>query len=251
MEAYIFDIQKFSLHDGPGIRTTVFFLGCNLRCAWCANPESQPMRPVRMDDKPAGRLYSLEEVVQEVLKDKPFYEQSGGGVTLSGGEPLLQPAFVLALIDRLHEEAVTVGIETAADVPEEIFLSVLEKLDFVQIDIKHWNQARHRAGTGVGTDRILANIRAALQSGRRVILRIPVIPGYNDSLEDAAGFAALLGEMGAGEVQLMPFHQFGEDKYKKLGREYAYAGVPQLHDEDLEAYAGVLRAAGLRVQVGG
>ena len=246
MKALLFNIQKFCLHDGYGIRTTLFFKGCNLRCGWCSNPESQSTLP---DE--AGRYYTLEEIMETVLKDKPFYDKSGGGVTLSGGEPLLQAEFVCALCDALHASGVSVGLETAANIPEHIFAEILSKCDFAQIDIKHWDYEKHLQGTGVGNTLILRNVRYALDSSKPVMLRVPVIPGYNDSPDDARAFAALLHELGAKDVQLLPFHQLGEMKYSNLNMPYAYAGVPQMHDEDLAVFAKVLTSVGITVQIGG
>ena len=251
MKALIFNIQRFSLHDGNGIRTTVFFKGCNLRCKWCANPESLSTEPEMMENAEIGRYYTLDELMSELLKDKAFYDKSGGGVTLSGGEPLLQAEFVCALCDALHDNGISVGIETAANVPLNVFADVLSKIDFALIDLKHHDSDQYKEGTGVGNMLILENIRYALTQRTPVTLRIPVIPGYNDSIEDAHMFAKLLGELGAKEVHVLPFHQLGDNKYKKLGLPYDYAGVPQLHDEDLEAFAGTLSSSGLKVQIGG
>lgn len=265
MEAVIFNIQKFSLHDGPGIRTAVFFKGCNLRCKWCANPESFSGR---------GRHYTLDEVLSEVLKDKPFYASSGGGVTLTGGEPLLQPEFVCALCDALHAEGVNIAVETAADVPADVFERVLERCDFALIDVKHWDSEAHFRGTGSDNRRILGNLRRALARQMPVAVRIPVIPGFNDSSADARGFAELLSGFGARDVHhdarvqrvqaprlqsnlcardvhLLPFHQLGESKYAELGIPYAYAGAAQLHEDGLAEFAGIITAASLRVQIGG
>ena len=246
LTARLFNIQRFSLHDGAGIRTDAFFQGCNLRCGWCANPESQ-----EVGDAPGSREYTVEELARELVKDKPFFDRSGGGVTLTGGEPLLQVDFVAQLCERLHELGVNVAVETAACVPKEAFLRAVRALDLIHIDLKHYDDAAHRRGTGAGLGRILENIRLALKSGVPTILRIPVIPGYNDSEEDARGFAKLLAELGAREAHLLPFHQMGESKYEKMGVPYAYAGKAQLHEEDLEGLAAILRAAGLTVQIGG
>ncbi len=252
MEAILFNIQKFCLHDGPGIRSTVFFKGCNLRCYWCANPESQSrrLRP-ELGEKLRGRVWTLEEVLEELLQDKAFYDHSGGGVTLSGGEPLLQADFACALCDALHEHGIAVSIETAAAVPAPLFERVFRKLDTAHIDLKHYDPEKHRAGTGAGLERTLANIRTALAGPIPVFLRIPVIPGFNDSLDDARGFAGLLHELGTDRVQLLPFHQMGEKKYEELGRNYRLRGVAQLHDEDLDSFAAVLRENGIDVQIGG
>lgn len=248
LTATIFNLQKFSIHDGAGIRTNVFFQGCNLRCKWCSNPESQPTTPF-FGEK--AKDYTVEELVQELRKDKPFYEQSGGGVTLTGGEALLHPEFVLSLIEALHHEGIHVAIETAASVPTVTFLRVLAAVDFAYIDLKHYDDKKHREGTGVGNLQIRKNIAAALQSNTPVVLRIPVIPGYNDSPQDRAGFAQLLDELGAKEVQLLPFHQLGESKYHRLNMSYEWDGIKQLRDEDVNGFAEYLRSKGFSVQIGG
>ena len=246
--ALIFNIQKFSIHDGAGIRTDVFFQGCNLRCGWCSNPESQPTEPLPGE---SARAYTVDELVCELLKDKPFYDTSGGGVTLTGGEAMLHADFVLPLCRALRGHGVHVAVETAACVPEDVFLRVLNACDFAYVDLKHYDDAAHRSGTGAGNALILSNIAAALASGVPTVLRIPVIPGYNDSPEDQAGFARALTRLGAKEVQLLPFHQLGESKYRRLNLPYGFDGVKQLHEPDVSAFAETLRASGLSVQVGG
>lgn len=247
-KALIFHLQKFSIHDGAGIRTDVFFQGCNLRCGWCSNPESQPTEPLPGEKATA---YTVPALVAELVKDKPFYDESGGGVTLTGGEALLQPAFVLALCDALHQEGIHVAIETAACVSEDVFARVLAAVDFAYIDLKHYDDERHRAGTGVGNALILRNIASALRGKTPTVVRIPVIPGFNDSAADFAGFAHALTALGAKEVHLLPFHQLGESKYKRLQLAYAYDGKKQLRDGDVSAFADVLERAGMQVQIGG
>lgn len=280
----IFNIQKFSLHDGPGIRTTIFFKGCNLRCRWCANPESQQIQAQltldrdkclgcgqcaadcrtharQMDGRfpavdaslcsgcaqcvelcPAGAIgmegkeMTLEKVLAEALKDMPFYRQSGGGVTFSGGEVLMQQDFATALARALHIHGVHVAIETAAAVSPARFQAFLQEVDYAFVDLKHYDSARHREGTGMGNEQILENIHMLAGSGVPHMIRIPVIPGYNDSLKDAAEFAKALTSLGVKTAQLLPFHPFGERKYALLGEAYAYEGQRQLHPEDLEKY---------------
>ena len=246
--ATVFNLQKFAIHDGAGIRTDVFFQGCNLRCGWCSNPESQPIVPLPGEK---ATVYTVDSLVMELIKDKPFYDESGGGVTLTGGEALLHEDFILALTEALHREGVHVALETAACVPEAVFNRVIRAVDFAYIDLKHYDDAKHRAGTGVGNALILRNIAAALSGNTPVVLRIPIIPGFNDSAADAEGFAGLLHELCAKDVQLLPFHQFGESKYSRLNLPYAFDGVRQLRDEDVSAFADTLRAAGIRVQIGG
>lgn len=284
MKGYIFNIQKFCLHDGPGIRTTVFFKGCDLRCKWCSNPESQKMdRQLTFDQEkcsacgkcaeicvrgarkivdskcivnedicslcgacvpvcPAeaikieGEYVSVEDVMPTIMKDKVYYDHTGGGVTFSGGEPLMQVDFALELAHAIRNEGISLAIETTGAVSSDRFKAFLPLLDFVYMDFKHYDTARHREGTGIGNEQILENIRILRDSGIEFMLRIPVIPGFNDSLEDARRFAAYLKEMDIHRVQLLPFHQFGERKYALIKMKYAFSAIKQLHREDLNNY---------------
>ncbi|MDR0568226.1 MAG: glycyl-radical enzyme activating protein [Spirochaetaceae bacterium] len=293
----ICNIQKYSIHDGPGIRTAVFFKGCPLRCIWCANPETQSARAQILWDKSrclhcftcvgvcpakalskgrdriqadhgactacgvcadscpgnalslAGEARSLESVVQVCLEDKAFYEESGGGATLTGGEVLSQPDFAEALLIRLGSEGVHRTIETSGFAQPETFNRIADNTDFILFDVKHYDREQHYRLTGVYPDRIIENLTGAIACGRNTLPRLPVIPGCNDTLEDAAGFADLLRSCGAGEVQLLPFHQFGQNKYQLLGLDYALERARTLHPEDLRAFAEVLSAKGLRVIV--
>ena len=292
-QARIFNIQKFSVNDGPGIRTTVFFKGCPLRCRWCANPESQLTTPQLLWDEAKcchcrtcvrscgsaaityedgkillhpqkcrhchaclsacptgalteeGRMVTVDEVLEECLKDLPFYEESGGGVTLSGGEALLWPDFCVELLEKLHASGIHTAIETTAYASAEVFRKVAVHLDYLLIDMKHYDRDMHIKGTGIGNNHILANMKWAIENGKEVLPRIPVIPGFNDSAEDAAGFAARLKEVGATRAQLLPFHQFGEKKYQFLTREYDFSGVANLHPEDLEQMVSVMKENGI------
>lgn len=245
----VFNIQKFSLHDGPGIRTVVFLKGCPLRCRWCANPESQDPAPCQLENgltlAADQQRMTAEETVKICLQDRDFYEESGGGVTLSGGEPLAQPDFAAGLLTKLGVRRVHTAIETTGYAQPAVFDRVTALADLLLFDMKHWDPVRHREGTGVDSRLILDNMARAIRAGKEVLPRLPVIPGYNDSLEDAAGFATRLREVGADRVQLLPFHQFGENKYGLLGREYAYRDVPALHEEDLAGFRQALLDAGI------
>lgn len=284
--ATVFNIQKFSLDDGPGIRTVVFLKGCPLRCRWCSNPESQlhapqlewsekdcvgcgacltacpgapaaeaggkrhiDVRRAGAEDARAaaracparaltmvGRTRGVDEVFAECMQDEPFYQQSGGGVTLSGGEPLTWPDFCVELLGKLREAGVDTNAETTAHVAPEAFDAVCALLDHLYIDMKHWDGARHREGTGVDNELILSNTARAIARGVDVLVRTPVIPGFNDSAEDARRMAGRLREVGATRVQLLPFHNLGESKYDLLGRDYALHGRTNLHEEDLEGF---------------
>ena len=280
----VFNIQKFSLHDGPGIRTVVFLKGCPLHCKWCANPESQkadvqilwdgkkclhcrncvrncPQKAVCAEAErisisgtrcvgcqtcvntcPAqalraeGEMKTVSQVVEICLQDIDFYEESGGGVTLSGGEALSQPEFSAALVMELKAHGIHTAMETTGYAEASVFDRVTEKIDLLLFDMKHWDPQKHLDGTGVDNRLILENMRRAIRKGKAVLPRLPVIPGFNNTSEDAAGFVKRLREAGADKVQLLPFHQFGEAKYAQLGRKYAYQDVPALHEEDLQDF---------------
>ena len=290
----IFNIQKFSIHDGPGVRTTVFLKGCPLRCKWCSNPESQLARVqimyhsdnckhcqkcvhtcpehaitasengrIRIDFHKCtgclacvqacpgraltneGEYKTVDEVAEVCMQDKDFYEESGGGVTISGGEGMAQPDFTEALVLRLKENGVHTAIETTGCVSPEVFHRLAPLFDLLLFDVKHYDPDQHRTGTGVGTDLIHRNLRWAHDQGLTVLARIPVIPGFNAELSDAEGIAAFLRDIGQTRVQLLPFHQMGERKYEFLNRNYEMKGVKALHPEDLTAYQKVFLEQGI------
>ena len=240
MNGLIYNIQKFSLHDGPGIRTMVFFKGCPLSCRWCSNPESQDSQTCK-----EARFYTLEEIMKICLADRIFYEESGGGVTLSGGEPLNQRLFAIELLRALKMENIHTAIETSGYAPPEFFPELSEEADLLLFDIKHFDEQRHVEGTGVPNGVILDNLSNALARGKTVLPRIPVIPGYNNSAGDASGFASLFNSLGIKRVQLLPFHQFGEKKYESLNLPYTLQNVPQLHPEDLEEFRRIISEHGI------
>jgi len=291
----IFNIQKFSIHDGPGVRTTVFLKGCPLRCRWCSNPESQLSRVQIMyhgdhclhcskcvrtcpgkaitaaqdgrihidfqkcsgclacvQDCPGraltneGEYKTVDEVVDLCMQDVDFYEESGGGVTVSGGEGMVQPDFVEALILRLKDKGIHTAIETTGHVSPEIFHRLAPLFDLLLFDVKHYDSEKHKKGTGVGTELIHGNLRWACEHGLSILPRIPVIPGFNTDLSDAEGIAALLSEIGLQRVQLLPFHQMGERKYEFLNRTYEMAGIKALHPEDLAAYQQIFIDQGIQ-----
>ncbi|WP_041738482.1 glycyl-radical enzyme activating protein [Coriobacterium glomerans] len=294
----VFNIQKFSLNDGPGIRTVVFLKGCPMRCPWCSNPESQLMRPqlewsasactgckrclmacpdlgdpgaqhidvARADASServrqavracparalsiAGRLRSAAEVCEICLKDDVFYQQSGGGVTLSGGEPLMWPEFCIELMNLLHSHSVDTCIETTACAAPKVFDEVAKRADHLLIDMKHGDSDRHRAATGEGLSRIWSNTIRAHEYARDVLVRTPVIPGFNDSVADARLMGRRLRRAGADRVQLLPYHSFGESKYASLGRSYDMRGQANLHEEDLAALIEAYREEGIEAFV--
>lgn len=260
-KANIFDIQRSSFVDGPGIRTTVFFKGCNLRCKWCHNPESQSFDKQMMfyKDKctgcgkcrevcpnhlqscdfcgkcelycPAearkicGREYTSDEVLAEVIKDKAFYDNSGGGVTFSGGECMLQLDFLREILEKCKSAGIHTAVDTAGNVPWESFEKILPFTDLFLYDIKAFGAELHRKGTGVSNELILENLKNL--SGRAdIIVRIPVIGGYNDNDEEIRQIADFLKQIKIIKAELLPYHAMGEHKYTALGRNTESFNVP-------------------------
>ena len=245
-EGTVFNIQRFSLHDGPGIRTVVFLKGCPLRCLWCANPESQsPACQTASDGTAYGERLSDEAVWRVVERDIPFYEESGGGLTLSGGEPLMQPDFARTLLERAKAVGLHTAIETTGFAPFSVISRLIPYTDLWLYDVKHHDGDAHRAGTGVDNACILENLNTLAASGASVVARIPVIPGFNDSPSDARALASLLASAGVGRADLLPFHQRGEKKYQTLGMAYALSGEKPLRAEALSPYRAEFLTRGI------
>ena len=253
----IFDIQRFSVHDGPGIRTIVFFKGCALRCQWCCNPESQESKVqiMHMDDgksKEVGKDVTVAEVMETVRKDMPYYRRSGGGVTLSGGEALLQPEFAEALL----RESVRSGINTAIESTAFTHFSVIERLlpflDLYLLDIKHINNEKHKQFTAQPNLRILENAKKLDEYAKHLIIRVPVIPTFNATKEEIGEIAAFVSKLkNTNEIHLLPYHKFGTDKYRWLGRPYTLPDIEPPTDEEMQALKTVVEQYGLKCQIGG
>jgi len=255
LQACIFNIQKFSLHDGSGIRTVVFFKGCPLHCYWCSNPESQNGQPEKMWDNmrkkmtTIGEYKTIDDVVKEVMKDKMFYDESNGGVTLSGGEVLYQAEFATKLLKRLKGEGIHTATETTGYAKQAIFKECITQVDALYFDVKHYNPKKHREAIGTTNELILKNLVYAIEHHNNLIVRIPVIPNYNDSREDAKQFAKLFNRMNVKKIELLPFHQFGQKKYEDLNRDYSMADIPQLHTEDLDYFRDIIEEHGISCTV--
>jgi len=296
----IFDIQRFSTHDGSGIRTVIFFKGCPLRCAWCENPESQsfgfdllydPRKCIRClectkisndgevslrDSRihiergriadpqayrtvcPAnalqvvGKAMRLEEVLQEIEKDLPFYRKSGGGVTFSGGEPYGQPRLLLDLLRPLNKLGIPTAVETCLQAPWEHIEPTLRCIDSFLADLKHTDADKFKTFTGGCLPAILKNFTNLERSGAQVIARVPVIPGFNDTLEEIGRiieFAASLSNIQ--EIHFLPFHVLGVRKYELIGREYNFLTQVPEWDGRLEQYVLLAQARGLTANIGG
>jgi pyruvate formate lyase activating enzyme len=239
----VFDVQRFSVHDGPGIRTTVFLEGCPLRCGWCQNPECFRSK--------AADAVSPEALVAEVLRDRDFYAVSGGGLTVSGGEPLLSPAPVRALLEEAKRHGLDTCIQTSGAVPQENVAYVLGLVDLFQLDLKHMDSRRHLALTGAGTERIHENARFLIAQRARVELRMPLLPGINDGDANLDGVAAFLGELGVGTLHVVPYHRLYLDKYEALGLTPGLSPLEPPTPADLERVTERMRGHGVSVEVGG
>ena len=292
----VFNIQHYSIHDGPGIRTVVFLKGCPLACRWCCNPESVSGKPelgfrqslcngcgqclepcprkalsladgtnslgidrfacdscgicVQSCPRRALTIYgqrmTVGEVVDEVLKDAPFYRRSGGGVTISGGEPLRQPKFLLAILKACRQAGLHTAIETSGYCSSRTFSRVLAEVDLVLFDLKVMSEEEHLALTGRKNSLILNNARLLANSGCAVQPRMPLVPGMNDSTNNLTIIASFLQSIGVPSIELMPYHQFGRGKYVALGKPYKMGDMPNAKPEDVESVCKFLEEQGLK-----
>jgi pyruvate formate lyase activating enzyme len=288
----VFNVQRFSLHDGPGIRTTVFLKGCPARCAWCHNPESQSFESevVRVETRcascgvcetvcprdapppgsglcsacgacveacPAGarQLIGTEttvaDVVAEVLRDRLFFEESGGGVTFSGGEPLSQLPLLGGLLAACRSHGVHTAVDTCGFAPRGALLGLVPLVDLFLFDVKLADDARHRAATGLPSAPILANLRALVAAHPEVWIRVPIVPGYTDRPADVEAIATLVAGLPRPcPVSLLPYHATGAAKARRLGRPSPLEALASPPAEHLETLAGLFRERGLPVTIG-
>lgn len=252
----IFDIQRFSVHDGQGIRTIVFLKGCVLRCKWCCNPESQSYAIENLTmagkTKLCGRDVTVREVMEEVTKDFHYYRRSGGGLTLSGGEALCQPDFAIALLKAAKENGLTTAIESTGYADVEMISKVLEYLDCYLMDIKHINEEKHKAFTGKSNRKILENAQYIAKNAKELVIRVPVIPTFNDTPEEIAQIANFVSTLpNVKKMHLLPYHRFGVDKYSGLGRQYELENIVTPSDEHMNVLLQIVSRYGIKCQIGG
>ena len=264
MNGVVFDIKEFSIHDGPGARFTVFLKGCPLRCIWCHNPEGLEkkkqllykekdcvkcgmcMAPCSHSDckefdrclhicpnnclSVAGREYTADELAKTILDNKDFFELSGGGVTFSGGEPLMQAEFLLEVMDKLKD--VHIAIQTSGYADSETYLKVIEKADFIMQDIKLADANLHKKYTGVGNEKILFNIESLKKSGKNFVFRVPLIPDITDTEENLKAISKIVGDF---ETELLKYNDLAGAKYPSLGLEYSPGNIKN-REEDFTKY---------------
>ncbi len=254
----IFDIQRYSIHDGVGVRTIVFLKGCALRCRWCCNPESQEyeIQTMMVNGKPKtmGRDVTVKEVMDVVKRDMPYYGRSDGGLTLSGGESLLQPEFAVALLKASKEMGINTAMESMGYAKFETIMKFLPYLDTYLMDIKHMDPAKHKEFTGKENTLMVENARKIAESRMcELIIRVPVIPGFNDSEKEILAIASYADTLpGVSKIHLLPYHKYGQGKYEGLGRPYPMGDAPVIPDEKMEQWKdAVKRQTSLHCQIGG
>lgn len=296
----IFNIMKYSTHDGPGIRTAVFFKGCPLSCPWCHNPEGQSARPelsfssdrcVRCGEcvkvcpenaisvvdgvlltrrdvcRPCGccskvcqsrareivgKIMTAPQVMEEIEKDIIFYDESKGGVTFSGGEPLMQPDFLTEMLQSCKEKDIHTAVETCGLVKSEDLARIEPYVDLFLYDLKIIDGAKHRQLAGASNRTILMNLRELSQSHDEIIIRFPLIPGINDEGEDVLQIRTFISSLrNVQEIHILPYHKGGIEKYRRLGKEYRLPGIQPPSDQKLSQIEDIFRRVGLRVKIGG
>ena len=271
----IFDIRRFCVHDGPGIRTTVFFKGCPLNCWWCHNPESRDaaiensVKHLSLNGKKfdrvetTGKWMSAYEVMQEVERDRIFYDESEGGVSFSGGEPLLQEAFLVGLMKTSNQQGIHTTLDTSGYATKEAMAHVSKWADLILFDLKLMNDELHRKYTGVSNVPVLENLKFLVKEGKRIVMRFPVIPGITDTAENISEMKTFIvdelmnvqsykvTESQSPQLNLLPYHNMAGDKYRRFGKTNYLKGLPDLKPEDLLPLKQEFEATGLKVSIGG
>jgi pyruvate formate lyase activating enzyme len=266
MKGLIFSVKRYSIHDGPGIRVTFFMKGCPLSCMWCHNPEGisplpetivQTNRIGEMEfskNEEVGKYYTVNNILEILEKEKVFINQSKGGVTFSGGEPMLQFEFLLEALKACKEKGYHTAVDTSGYSSAENYKSVIPFTDLFLFDIKHLDEARHFESTGVSNTGILDNYRLLLNSGRDLMIRFPVIPGINDDtdhLERLRQFVISTKTDSLKRINLLPFHKIGSSKYKRFNIPYRMDGVESPSAEKMKSMKEFFMETGVKVKIGG
>lgn len=256
MEGTIFNIEHFAIHDGPGIRTTVFLKGCPLCCIWCHNPEglSAKVQRITLQDQTEeiiGKKMTSLDVIDEVMQDNLFYDESGGGVTFSGGEPLMQPEFLEECLKLAKERYLHTAIETTGYARREVLEKIIPYTDLFLYDMKPIDSVLHKKCTGVDNKIIKENITYLSEMGKRIILRMVAIPQVNDSHEIINAFADFLSPLQIECIHLLPLHKTATEKYKKLQREFPIEEYEIPDEEKMQWWKKEYEKYGFRVEIGG
>lgn len=298
IEGTVFNIQRYSIDDGPGVRTTVFVKGCPLKCKWCSNPESQSMEKqlryrftsckkcgtcvkvcpngaitmgedgVIIDREKcqlcgtcvkkcllealsfAGETITVEKAFKTVRRDKDYYDQGGGGCTCSGGEILMQPDFVAGIFRMCRENGIHTNADTCGLGSREALEKIMEYADMFYYDLKHMDPVEHEKGTGVDNKIILENLKLIAERGIPTVIRVPVIPGYNDSDENITALAKTVKEIiPYAPINLLPYHKYGASKYKMLGKEYELEDLEPLSQEREDRIVEIIKSFGIECKV--
>lgn len=298
LRGMIFNIERYAVHDGPGIRTIVFLSGCQLRCLWCANPEGQELKPrlTFFSDKCTGcgkcisvcsnkaieqingkmvmnwnkckrclecveicpnearqsitKVMTSNEVLEKIIKDIPFYLRSNGGATLSGGEPLMQCDFSSEILRLCKEKNIHTTIETSGFADWDDFVKILKYTDFIFFDIKHMDSKKHKYGAGVGNEKILENLRKISNLNKNIVIRIPIIPGFNDSVENIEKTTKFVKNLkNITKLELLPYHKLGVIKYERIGKPYLLKALDPPRSEDLIKFKNIIEANNITCEI--
>jgi pyruvate formate lyase activating enzyme len=264
MRVCIFDIKRFAIHDGPGIRVTVFFKGCPLSCWWCHNPEGIPKEPsqqsqmIQFDgiqierDLEIGKWVEVEEMVSEIIRDRVYMEETGGGVTFSGGEPLMQAASLSRMLEIFNSKGIHTAVDTSGYATAKVMQDICSKTDLVLFDLKSMDDAKHIKYTGVSNKRILSNLEISLQSKTKTIVRIPLVPGFNDREEEIRAMLDFLtGFEALEQVDILPYHRYANNKYKRIQVQNRMESFKVPSYSQVEDVRRTFESAGFNVMTGG